>query len=119
MQECEYVPGCMPMGVGDGSIVRRAIIDKNARVGGRCQIINKEGVKESNQEGKGWVIKDGIVVIVKVRRQVVVALSWHRGHCQGVEWSLPCHGVMVIVKVRRQVCMSWEVGSGSGQLLTH
>mmetsp|Transcript_6441 Transcript_6441/g.15392 ORF Transcript_6441/g.15392 Transcript_6441/m.15392 type:complete len:497 (+) Transcript_6441:134-1624(+) len=65
LEECEYVPGCMPMGVGDGSIVRRAIIDKNARVGGRCQIINKEGVKESNQEGKGWVIKDGIVVIVK------------------------------------------------------
>ncbi|KAF5839750.1 nucleotide-diphospho-sugar transferase [Dunaliella salina] len=65
LEECEYVPGCMPMGVGDGSIVRRAIIDKNARVGPRCQIINKDGVKESNQEGKGWVIKDGIVVIVK------------------------------------------------------
>nr|AEL29992.1 ADP-glucose pyrophosphorylase small subunit [Dunaliella parva] len=65
LEECEYVPGCMPMGVGDGSIVRRAIIDKNSRVGGKCQIVNKEGVKEANQEGKGWVIKDGIVVIVK------------------------------------------------------
>jgi len=66
------VPGCMPMGVGDGSIVRRAIIDKNARVGNRCQIINKDGVKESNQEGKGWVIKDGIIVIVKVRAKKAV-----------------------------------------------
>jgi hypothetical protein len=38
LEECEYVPGCLPMGVGDGSIVRRAIIDKNARVGERCQV---------------------------------------------------------------------------------
>jgi glucose-1-phosphate adenylyltransferase len=38
LEECEYVPGCLPMGVGDGSIVRRAIIDKNARIGERCQV---------------------------------------------------------------------------------
>lgn len=81
------MPGCMPMGVGDGSIVRRAIIDKNARVGGRCQIINKDGVKEANQEGKGWVIKDGIVVIVKVRKggRCQGAQGWHHGHCQGAQ----------------------------------
>jgi glucose-1-phosphate adenylyltransferase len=30
-----------------------------------AQIINKEGVKEANREDQGWVIKDGIVVIVK------------------------------------------------------
>lgn len=29
------------------------------------QIINKEGVKEANREDQGWVIKDGIVVVIK------------------------------------------------------
>lgn len=132
LEECEYVPGCLPMGLGDGTIVRRAIVDKNARIGemhvsfrvcgcrhcalcapclyrfahilhrvlwccaagchaclglsmGRgtpadldalssssflfpgpkSQIINKEGVKEANKEEQGYVIKDGIVVIIK------------------------------------------------------
>ncbi len=65
LEECAYVPGCLPMGVGDGSIVRRAIIDKNARIGERCQIVNKEGVKEANREDLGYVIKDGIVVVIK------------------------------------------------------
>eukprot|EP00199_Chlamydomonas_sp_CCMP681_P000981 CAMPEP_0119106948 /NCGR_PEP_ID=MMETSP1180-20130426/7659_1 /TAXON_ID=3052 ORGANISM="Chlamydomonas cf sp, Strain CCMP681" /NCGR_SAMPLE_ID=MMETSP1180 /ASSEMBLY_ACC=CAM_ASM_000741 /LENGTH=509 /DNA_ID=CAMNT_0007092359 /DNA_START=64 /DNA_END=1593 /DNA_ORIENTATION=+ len=64
-EECEYVMGCLPMGMGDGCTVRRAIIDKNARIGDRCMIINKEGLKEANREDKGWVIKDGIVVVIK------------------------------------------------------
>ncbi len=29
------------------------------------QIINKEGVKEANREDQGWLIKDGIVVVIK------------------------------------------------------
>ena len=29
------------------------------------QIINKEGVSESNREKDGFVIKDGIVVVIK------------------------------------------------------
>jgi glucose-1-phosphate adenylyltransferase len=65
LEECEYVPGCLPMGLGDGCVVRRAIVDKNARIGERCQIINKEGVKEANREEAGYVIKDGIVVVIK------------------------------------------------------
>lgn len=65
LEECEYVPGCLPMGLGDGTIIRKAIVDKNARIGQRCQIINKEGVKEANREASGWVIKDGITVIIK------------------------------------------------------
>eukprot|EP01024_Parvocaulis_polyphysoides_P007805 TRINITY_DN12296_c0_g1_i1.p1 TRINITY_DN12296_c0_g1~~TRINITY_DN12296_c0_g1_i1.p1 ORF type:complete len:327 (-),score=43.48 TRINITY_DN12296_c0_g1_i1:282-1262(-) len=63
--ECELVPGCLPMGIGQGSVVRKAIIDKNVRIGQNCQIINKEGVMESNREEEGVVIKDGIVVVVK------------------------------------------------------
>ena len=53
--------------IDDGPLerVRKAIVDKNARIGPNCQIVNKEGVMEANREEDGWVIKDGITVIVK------------------------------------------------------
>jgi glucose-1-phosphate adenylyltransferase len=45
--------------------VHRAIVDKNARIGPNCKIINKDGVKEANREADGFIIKDGIVVVIK------------------------------------------------------
>jgi len=65
MEECAFVPGCLPMGVGDNCVVRKALIDKNARIGSNVKIINKDGVVEANMESKGYVIKDGIVVVIK------------------------------------------------------
>ncbi len=50
---------------GSNTHVRKCIIDKNARIGSNVQILNKEGVMESNRENEGFVIKDGIVVIIK------------------------------------------------------
>jgi hypothetical protein len=43
----------------------QAIVDKNARIGMDCQIINKEGVMEANKEAEGYFIKDGIITICK------------------------------------------------------
>jgi len=63
--ECEALPGCIPIGIGAGTTIRRAIVDKNARIGMDCQIINAGNVQEANHEDKGYVIKDGIIVIVK------------------------------------------------------
>jgi glucose-1-phosphate adenylyltransferase len=65
LEECQLVPGCLPMGIGPNSIVKKAIIDKNARIGANCQIINKDNVQEANHEGEGYIIKDGIVVVCK------------------------------------------------------
>jgi glucose-1-phosphate adenylyltransferase len=45
--------------------VRKCIIDKNARIGPNCKIINTAGVREANKEDEGYVIKDGIVVVIK------------------------------------------------------
>ena len=41
LEECEFVPGCLPMGVGDKTTIRKAIIDKNARIGENCQVRGK------------------------------------------------------------------------------
>ena len=51
------------VGVGDGSIIDNAILDKDARIGAGVKIINKD--KQENAEGRNFVIRDGIVVIPK------------------------------------------------------
>jgi glucose-1-phosphate adenylyltransferase len=53
------------MGVGDGCRIRKAIIDKNARVGEGCVLVNKAGLREGGDEKRGWVVVDGITVVLK------------------------------------------------------
>ena len=55
--------GAPPVGIGEGTIIRNAIIDKNARIGRNVRIVNEAGVE--NAEGEDWVIRDGIVAIPK------------------------------------------------------
>jgi glucose-1-phosphate adenylyltransferase len=57
--------GEISLGIGAGSLVRRAIIDKNARIGTNVQIINKDNVQEAQQEEQGFFIRNGIVVVLK------------------------------------------------------
>lgn len=51
------------LGVGDGSVIERAILDKDCRIGKNVRIINKKDVE--NEEGPNYVIREGIVVIPK------------------------------------------------------
>jgi glucose-1-phosphate adenylyltransferase len=53
------------LGVGEGSVIERAILDKDARVGRSVQIINRRGVVD--EEGRNYMIRDGIVVIPKAQ----------------------------------------------------
>ncbi len=55
----------IPLGIGSGTTVRKAIIDKNARIGRNVQIINKDRVEEANREDEGFYIRSGIVVVLK------------------------------------------------------
>ena len=57
--------GKVPLGVGANSTIQKAIIDKNARIGRNVRIINKDHVVESNRENLGFVIQNGIVVVIK------------------------------------------------------
>jgi len=60
--------GKVPVGIGEGSTIRGAIIDKNARIGRNVQIINKDHVQEGQNEETeklGFVIRGGVVVIIK------------------------------------------------------
>jgi glucose-1-phosphate adenylyltransferase len=52
-----------PLGVGRGSVIERAIIDKNVRIGDNVIIRAKPDVR--NFEGDVYSIRDGITVIPK------------------------------------------------------
>ena len=51
------------IGIGHGSIIRKAIIDKNAHIGENVRIINEERIQ--NLDGPGYYIRDGIVMVPK------------------------------------------------------
>ncbi|MBA0633436.1 hypothetical protein Godav_005349 [Gossypium davidsonii] len=57
--------GSVPIGIGKNSHIKRAIIDKNARIGDDVKIINNDNVQEAAKETDGYFIKSGIVTIVK------------------------------------------------------
>jgi glucose-1-phosphate adenylyltransferase len=57
--------GIVPLGVGVNSIVQKAIVDKNARIGRNVRIVNQDRVQESSREELGFVIQSGIVVVIK------------------------------------------------------
>lgn len=57
--------GSVPVGIGEGSTIRHAIVDKNARIGRNVQILNKDRVEEAQREDAGFYIRSGIVVILK------------------------------------------------------
>ncbi len=55
--------GIPDVGIGEGTKIRNAIIDKNARIGKRCSITNKD--QRDTFDGGNYFIRDGIVVVAK------------------------------------------------------
>jgi glucose-1-phosphate adenylyltransferase len=55
--------GVPDIGIGDGSVIERAIVDKDCRVGRNVRISNRARLQEA--QGDGYVIRDGIVVLPK------------------------------------------------------
>jgi glucose-1-phosphate adenylyltransferase len=64
-RQCSLEKGDIPVGIGTDTIIRGAIIDKNARIGHNVKIINKDSVQEANRENQGFYIRSGIVVVLK------------------------------------------------------
>ena len=57
--------GGTPIGVGRGTTVKGAILDKNVRIGRDVTIVNKDRVEEADRPELNFYIRNGIVVVVK------------------------------------------------------
>jgi glucose-1-phosphate adenylyltransferase len=57
--------GGIPMGIGQGTTVKGAIIDKNVRIGSNVTIINKDRIEDADRPELNFYIRNGIVVVVK------------------------------------------------------
>ncbi|XP_071939303.1 inactive glucose-1-phosphate adenylyltransferase small subunit 2, chloroplastic-like [Coffea arabica] len=55
----------IPIGIGEGAVIKKAIVDKNARIGKNVLIINKDNVQEGDKEANGYVIRKGIIIIIE------------------------------------------------------
>lgn len=55
--------GIPNIGIGKGSFIRKAIIDKNAHIGEGVRVLNEERIQ--NFDGPGYYIRDGIVIVPK------------------------------------------------------
>ena len=53
----------IPLGVGPGSVIRGAIIDKNARIGANVKIVNSRNLQDYDAEN--YFVRDGIVIVPK------------------------------------------------------
>jgi glucose-1-phosphate adenylyltransferase len=53
----------IPIGIGEGSRIEGALIDKNVRIGRNVSIANPDGIQEA--EGKNYYIREGIVIVPK------------------------------------------------------
>lgn len=62
-KKANSVLGQPDVGIGAGSQISRAIIDKNARIGCNVQIRNMPD--RPNEDGGNWVSRDGIVIVPK------------------------------------------------------
>jgi len=57
--------GGIPIGVGRGTTVKGAILDKNVRIGRDVTIVNRDRIEEADRPELNFYIRNGIVVVVK------------------------------------------------------
>ena len=53
------------IGIGQGTTIRRAIIDKNARIGANVRLLNDAGVEHADGPDGSYYIRDRIIIVPK------------------------------------------------------
>jgi glucose-1-phosphate adenylyltransferase len=57
--------GVPRVGIGEGSVVKHAIIDKNARIGSNARLLNEAGTADADGPNGSYFIRDGIIILPK------------------------------------------------------
>ncbi len=53
------------IGIGQNSMIKRAILDKNVRIGSNVKLVNRQGVQHADGDGRSYYIREGIIIIPK------------------------------------------------------
>ncbi len=53
------------VGIGENSIIKNAIIDKNARIGRNVRLVNKNQIETLDGENGSYFIREGIIIVPK------------------------------------------------------
>ncbi|MGB7208848.1 MAG: glucose-1-phosphate adenylyltransferase [Pyrinomonadaceae bacterium] len=53
------------IGIGENTVIRRAIIDKNVRIGKNVKLLNNAGVEHKDDENGCYYIREGIIIVPK------------------------------------------------------
>ncbi|MEJ7711512.1 MAG: hypothetical protein WKF84_17015 [Pyrinomonadaceae bacterium] len=57
--------GVPPIGIGEGTMIRRAIVDKNARIGSNVRLLNEQNFETLDATDQSYFIRDRIIIIPK------------------------------------------------------
>ena len=71
--EADRRAGRPPVGIGEGSVIEGAIIDKNCRIGRNVRVTNDRRLLASTEESAAMIV-DGVVV---VQKDAVLFDGWH------------------------------------------
>lgn len=61
----DLVGGVPRVGIGEGTVINRAIVDKNARIGSGVRLVNEAKVVEADGPDNSYYIRDGIIIVPK------------------------------------------------------
>jgi glucose-1-phosphate adenylyltransferase len=61
----EINAGIPRIGIGENTIIRRAIIDKNTRIGAGVRLVNESGIEHADGPGGNYHIRDRIIIVPK------------------------------------------------------
>jgi glucose-1-phosphate adenylyltransferase len=61
----DLATGLPRVGIGEGTVIKRAIIDKNARIGSGVKLLNEARVREADGADGSYYIRDGIIIVPK------------------------------------------------------
>ena len=63
--EADLRAGQPRIGIGEGAVIRNAIVDKNARIGAGVRLVNEAGVEEFTASDGSYYIRDRIIIVPK------------------------------------------------------
>ncbi len=61
----DYASGSPHLGIGENTLIRKAIIDKDVRIGKNVQLLNLKGIEHADGEDGRFYIREGIIIVPK------------------------------------------------------